>query len=641
MKIITLSLIAAFSSFTFGFSQNVTVIAPPVNSSTQLRAPNGTAGQTGLRGCYIVPASELTSLTASLITSFGFSLTQGTGSTPVAGSFTLYLENTNSTTYAKGVNWPTILTGMQTAFTGTMTVPANTGTAVVTLPVNFNYNLGSGLYVAFEWSSNGPFSANPATYAANGTLPTGGATIDTPTLPTPVMLITSNFRPSFIFSGVNTATNEISVIGLEAPGKLFKLSENSQTGVAYVRNGGSIVKNNVAVTLTVSGANSFTDTKTIASLAPGAVESVTFDAFPSPNSGINTMSVIVAPDQINSNNLARWTQSVTCQEASFSPPLTAINYSAQGYGFGNNSASGGIYAFRYLTGASASVTAVRTAVPSFTQNIGKQLFAVVLDDQANIIATGNTVTISAGNFNTFMNLSFTPPVDLTASTEYFIGLRITAGNTFPIGVLPSDFPIQSFYTAPDIGGSITQVNFGYLGLEGVFTSPAIVMKISSAKSLICQGEAVTLTASGGATTYTWSANVGTLTNVASVMVTPTNTGNTIYTINGTNGPSGCRTTAASITQSVGACTGIANNSIGFNDLRIFPNPAVNGKAEIIGLSGLNTITIFNLLGQLITTQKTEKENFQIDLNNQPNGTYLVKIVNANHDSKVVKIVNEN
>ena len=157
MKKITLSLFASLGLFALGFSQaNITLLAPPVNGSSPFRAPGGSSTQAGMSGCYIVLPSELTSLTVGTISTVGFSLTNGTGSTPVVGSFTLYLQNTTDVAYNKGLNWPTITPGMTSAYVGSITIPATTGTAVITMPVNFPY-AGNGLYVAFDWQSAGPF----------------------------------------------------------------------------------------------------------------------------------------------------------------------------------------------------------------------------------------------------------------------------------------------------------------------------------------------------------------------------------------------------------------------------------------------------------------------------------------------------
>ena len=89
-KLITTVLFAAvFTGFVN--AQAVSVIKAPLSNgaSTQLRAPNGNTGMASLKGCFIIPASELTgmSLTNSVVTQFGFDLLSGV-SPASTGAFT-------------------------------------------------------------------------------------------------------------------------------------------------------------------------------------------------------------------------------------------------------------------------------------------------------------------------------------------------------------------------------------------------------------------------------------------------------------------------------------------------------------------------------------------------------------------------
>ncbi|MES2680535.1 MAG: T9SS type A sorting domain-containing protein [Bacteroidota bacterium] len=87
-------------------------------------------------------------------------------------------------------------------------------------------------------------------------------------------------------------------------------------------------------------------------------------------------------------------------------------------------------------------------------------------------------------------------------------------------------------------------------------------------------------------------------------------------------------------------TGISSVG-GFENLSVYPNPTVNGKTTISGLNGSNTILIYDMLGQLVSTQVVDKEVASIDLLNKPNGNYIAKIINAGNNIKVVKIINQN
>ena len=78
----------------------------------------------------------------------------------------------------------------------------------------------------------------------------------------------------------------------------------------------------------------------------------------------------------------------------------------------------------------------------------------------------------------------------------------------------------------------------------------------------------------------------------------------------------------------------------YDNLKVYPNPAINGKSLITGLKGENTINAYNMLGQLILTEKTTSANFEINLSKQPSGTYLIKIVNSDNQAKMLKIITQ-
>lgn len=89
----------------------------------------------------------------------------------------------------------------------------------------------------------------------------------------------------------------------------------------------------------------------------------------------------------------------------------------------------------------------------------------------------------------------------------------------------------------------------------------------------------------------------------------------------------------------------SNCSVGINELKsaialnLYPNPTVNGKTSIAGLEGTNVITVYNMLGQVVSTISTDKEVVSIDLSAQMAGNYLVRITNSNNQTKTVKVIN--
>lgn len=78
-----------------------------------------------------------------------------------------------------------------------------------------------------------------------------------------------------------------------------------------------------------------------------------------------------------------------------------------------------------------------------------------------------------------------------------------------------------------------------------------------------------------------------------------------------------------------------------NDLKICSNPLLDGKALLSGLSGGNSIEVFDLSGRVILNEVTERTTFEINLLKYAAGTYLVRINNSQSPVKVFKIINGN
>ncbi|HQQ94923.1 MAG TPA: T9SS type A sorting domain-containing protein [Bacteroidia bacterium] len=629
MKKITLIAFAMMLCIGVGFAQpNIVVQAPPANSSSQLRAPNGMIDTKYQNACYLVRASELGALTGTNITSIGFRLLDGTGTVPVTGNFTVYLQNAADVTYNKGTNFTSALTGMSTNYVGTMTMPATANPATITLNLTtpFTYT-GAAIYVAFTWDSSGPFDpSNPSTIDANNSLANGGATAASSITPYPTTMTLSNFRPSFLFGAVNTATNEVSVSNLKAPGKVAKSLNTGHVITVDVKNSSVGTLSNIAVGLSVTGANTFTDSQLISSLSGGAVTTVSFATFNPLTQGMNTISVSVLPDQYPSNNSATWSQSVTCSTMATNPPTGTYTN-----GIGYPSATGCIV-HKFKSPATASLSGLRLAIATNSQNPGQQVYGVLLTSGGAMIATTNTLTIGSTMLGTFQQFNFDSPQALVSGTDYYIGIAQPVSGFYPLAALDGSPLIPGYFSCPLAGGAFTSVNFGYFGIEAVFTSTNPVLTVTPSRSVICKGESVTLTASGGSS-YVWNTNAAT----AAIVVSPTTT--TSYTVTGTDA-NGC-VNAKTYTQTVAPCTALSANSEFGQNILIFPNPATNNKTTLTGLEGTNTISLYNLSGQLIFTQSVNTESIDIDLSNHAVGNYLIKITNESNQTRTLKFVNQN
>ena len=563
-KILTFS--ALVISLNLTFSQAILYTGAPLfdGSTTGVRAPNGTSGHAYMRASTLVLASELTGITpGTTLSKFGFTLDVGAASVAPVGNFTVYLQNTTDIIYSKGTTFTTAIIGMTSVYSSTVSIPISVSTTsyVVNLSTPFVYT-GGGIYVAYDWYCPGPYSSVSAVYRANSTGLLSGlvsaATASTGVAP-PATLAASSFRPNFIFGATNTYTNEIEVIGVEAPGKISSTFNSPHLIKALIRNNSAITKTSIPVSLNVTGANTFTNNIIISSLTAGASTLVTFSSFNPLINGINTLSVSVTADEKNTNNSATYSQSVTCSESAINPALA--NYTLGAIGFNT---SGGIIAVNYANPVTSELKSIRVGVSTNTASIGNPVYAVLLDATGTILATTNTLTISSPNLGTFQTLNFATNQSLTASTNYYLGFAQTTNSVvgyFPIGAYNTPYVAYSNYgTTALTGGLIAPLtsNLGYFAIEGIFETK---LNLTVNSGTICAGNSFTMVPSG-ASTYTFSGG--------SAIVTPPSTSS--YSITGTNS-NGC----------VGANSAISN-------ITVNPAPLIIVSPGAVCIGGSWTIT---------------------------------------------------
>ncbi len=76
-----------------------------------------------------------------------------------------------------------------------------------------------------------------------------------------------------------------------------------------------------------------------------------------------------------------------------------------------------------------------------------------------------------------------------------------------------------------------------------------------------------------------------------------------------------------------------------NAVKIYPNPTAD-KTIISGLKGKSSILVYDLMGQLVSTQITDKETYVVDLLKQPRGTYILRISDTANHARMIKIMRE-
>ncbi|UOQ51706.1 T9SS type A sorting domain-containing protein [Hymenobacter cellulosivorans] len=112
--------------------------------------------------------------------------------------------------------------------------------------------------------------------------------------------------------------NDAAVQAIYSLGTIAGTYSSPVTVRAVVRNNGGAALTNVPVTLTVSGATTYTDTKSIPTLAVGDYATVTFTSYPvTATSGTNQLTVTVPADGLATNNSRTMAQVVSAATLSY------------------------------------------------------------------------------------------------------------------------------------------------------------------------------------------------------------------------------------------------------------------------------------------------------------------------------------
>ena len=138
---------------------------------------------------------------------------------------------------------------------------------------------------------------------------------------------------TFRFTPSIAPSNDIAVRVIYTLGKVASPTALPQPVSAAVTNLGTATQTNIPVTLNVTGANTFTASGTVASLAPGATAVVALGNLPATmTAGNNLFTASVPADGNNSNNSTTTSQVVSATRLSYINPARTANGSFDVFG---------------------------------------------------------------------------------------------------------------------------------------------------------------------------------------------------------------------------------------------------------------------------------------------------------------------
>lgn len=385
-----------------------------------------------------------------------------------SGTVNIYLQNTTSTTYGKGSDWPTALTGMtQVATNLPLTLPSTTGYYGMNFnTTNFTYT-GSGIYVALEWSNPSGAVTTATQNLVNNSAALSYRNFSTTYAPSNVLVGPSAFRPTAQLGFVPDF--DVSVTGVYTLGKLPIEYGAPTTIQANIQNPGTNTMTNVNVSLSISGTNSFSDNQVIASIAPGANVVVNFAPYSPANlstGDVVTVTATAAGDQIATNNTATWNQDVTQNVYTYKNQAVA---NSGGIGFNGgagdfvakfNSNIGQNYPYN-LSNPAINEIKVDFIATSGNANIGQSYKVGIWDATGPGGTPGTLLWESPSTVLSAAGTSFISVPDISVAGDYFVGVRQTG--TVLIGfAYQAEVPIrpQTFYFKSSAATSWTDFSPG-------------------------------------------------------------------------------------------------------------------------------------------------------------------------------------
>ncbi len=477
--------------------------------SSSGRAPGNTYKYQ--RSIYLLTPAEMAASglpNSSVINSIGWSIMQaGTGA--LTGTLKIYLLNTTNTTFLLSTTWATAISGFTLACNNTSwTTPLVVGTYDVpfTGGSSFTYT-GSGLYIAWEFSSTGT-AGTVATYYDTNTDLTNGIASARSTSSLPATLTAALHRP-ITRIGTSSYEDVISVTNIYTTEKVPTVYGVPCTVGVRVNNLTSAAKT-FDLTITVkdqaTSTTRYTATQNVTALAANSSSVVNFTAW-SPtlqeNVNITATTSTIAGETWPSNNTLTIPVNVNSNLFGYSYSLA----NSGGYGFTYPNA--GIFASKFTMHGLGYVNGANLVISSDAATTGNTIYAVVMNSSGSIVATSGSYVVQAGDLGTTKYFSFPVPPSFT-NADFYIGFAQTAGTAqyYPVGVY-SETPQRDntfYYVMSLSGGTLTALPTGSdlkYGIEAQVGPPPACLAPSAlnATSITTNSANLTWTPNGTATAW--------------------------------------------------------------------------------------------------------------------------------------------
>jgi PKD domain/Secretion system C-terminal sorting domain/CARDB len=306
--------------------------------------------------------------------------------------------------------------------------------------------------------------------------------------------------------------NDLTVGEIYSMGEASSYFSNPQTVSVNIINTGFNNMTDIPVTLTVSGANSFTDTKNISLLNSGENINVTFNTFSTTGNGTTNITVTLPDDDYNEDNTNVWIQNTNNFNINYSStenPDNTWGYSA-GYG--------GIFYAKYHVNGTTNIASVNAFISNWPSDTGKTVFGIVLNQNGIIVSQSSDYVILETDLNSWHTFTF-DSLPTIANSDFYAGFGVRPGTEayYAMGVQAENPNRGETYYYSGINGSgLTGYNptdFLYRFMLGATFSPRQpVAGTAYSNSPICSGSSANLTLENSLGSIQWQQSTDGVTN---------------------------------------------------------------------------------------------------------------------------------
>lgn len=309
---------------------------------------------------------------------------------------------------------------------------------------NQNLHLVKGSTVAWGGAvANTGFYLNNAVNYRNPT--------STPAGPAPENGRTYTFTPLML--------NDASVRAVYAQGKVALPYYRPDSIRANIANTGINTLTGLVVTLTISGANTYTTTATIASLAPNANTNVSFAPYYPTNLGASLITVSVPTDDNPANNNRNYSFSVGEHVQSYIDTLVPSSG-------GNGTTIPNFWGAKYFIQGSGMITQVRSLLASNSEAANDTVCGLVLDSTGRVLARSPNYIVQTSDLGTTLVFNMTMPAVVT-NQSVIVGIaggQSVDGLNYFLGTSQTETPIrpdvQFYFMTQTFPGGVTSLNVG-------------------------------------------------------------------------------------------------------------------------------------------------------------------------------------